>query len=485
MVAPRIGFSFNPYTGTVLRGGYGLFYGLTSNSTFYTIRRENGVYQQQYNVNATVNPNSPYIAAGANCTPAPGTNRCFVQSGAYPAYAPQGGIPVFTPPGPAPINQVTGAPTPAVNPGLPLSVLSARGLDRNFLNPFSHSYDLTLEQQLPLRSTLTVAYVGNRGMRLPVFVDTNVDPTSGSTAVPYKFLTATGGTTQNITVPIYSRRLSTNTGAVLAGFSDVNSWYHSLAVSVRKPLSHGVEVLANYTWAKTMDGGQVSGVNGTFNGTDTPLDPFARGHRQGRSAEYARSDLDQRGRFVGSVVATSKLPIANRFAAYAANGWQVSGTFTAQTGFPLTAYMNNSPVSAIGDGGLSGAALSLNNAGTPARVPDAIARRNSFAGPGVHNLDARVSRQFPFLREGMRLELSAEAFNVVNHRNILSVTTAAYAYVAPGATGQGVTCPANTTANPSAGCIVPFTATPFATPTSTSSTLYGPRQIQLLGKLYF
>ncbi len=483
MGAPRFGFSWNPHEGTVVRGGYGIFFGLTSNSTFYTIRRENGVYQQQFNVNATTNPNNPYSTLTGTPTGQP--NRAFQQSGSYVAYAPQGGTPAFTPPGPAPINQVTGAPTPAVNPGLPTAILSARGLAENFRNPFSHSWDLTVEQQLPLHSTLTMAYVGNRGMRLPVFVDTNVDITSGSTARPYTFLPGNGAPSQSLAIPIYSRRLVPTTGSVLAGFSDVNASYHSLAVTVRKPLSYGVEVLANYTWAKTLDGGQVSGVNGTFNGTDTPFDPFARGHREGRGAEYARSDLDQRGRFVGSVVATSKLPIANRYASYAVNGFQLSGTFTAQTGFPLTAFLNNSPVSAIGDGGLTGAELSLNNSGTPGRVPDQIASRNTFTGPGVHNLDARVSRLFPFFREGMHLELAAEAFNVVNHRNILATTTVGYAFVAAGQSGQGVACPASTANNPSAGCIVPYTATPFATPTSTSSVLYGPRQLQLLGKLYF
>ncbi len=474
MAAPRFGFAWNPQPGTVVRGGYGLFFGLSSNSTFYTIRRENGVYQQQFNVTplpgAANLPNSPYVAIGG------GSNLAFQQSGVYPTYAPQGGIPVFTPPGPAPINLVTGVATPAVNPGLPTSVLSARGLDPSFRNPFSHSFDLTVEQQLPLRSTLTMAYVGNRGMRLPIFVDTNVDPNSGSTARPYTAIAA-NGTTQQVALPIYSARLSDATGSVLTGFSDVNSWYHSLAVTIRKPLDHGVEVLANYTWAKTMDGGQISGVNGTFNGTNTPLIPFALGHRQGRGAEYSRSDLDQRGRFVGTLLATSKLPIGNRFAAYAANGWQLSGTFTAQTGFPLTALMANAPTSAIlGDGGLTGAEVSLNNSGTPGRVPDQVARRNSFVGPGLHNLDARVSRTFP-VREGMSFELAIEAFNVVNHRNILAVSTTAFSYQTP------VQC--GTNADTSAGCIVPYTQTPFATPTSTSSILYGPRQLQLLGKFYF
>jgi hypothetical protein len=277
-----------------------------------------------------------------------------------------------------------------------------------------------------------------------------------------------------ITVPIYTRRISNNTGSVLTGFSDVNTWYHSMAVSIRKPLSYGVEVLANYTWAKTMDGGQSGAPNGTFNGTDAPLIPFALGHRQGRGAEYSRSDIDQRGRFVGSIVATSKLPIANHYAAYAANGWQLSGTFTAGTGFPVTGFVNGTITSAInGDGGVTGAIVT---SGTGTRVPDAIARRNAFTGPGVHNLDARISRSFPLPHEGMAIEVSAEAFNVVNHRNILSVNNSLDNYTAAG-TGS---CSAFVG---SSGCFAPNTA--FGTPTRTSNILYGPRQLQLLGKFVF
>ncbi|SEC22249.1 TonB-dependent receptor [Terriglobus roseus] len=483
MAAPRFGFAYNPTPTTVVRGGYGLFFALTSNSTFYANRRENGVYQQQFNVSATTAPNSPYVTAGATCTPTAGTNRCFAQSGAYASYAPIGGIPAFTPPGPASVNLVTGTPTPAVNPGLPTSVLAARGNDPGFLNPYTHSFDLAVEQQLPGRATLTVSYVGTRGMRLPIFVDTNVDPASAAVRT-YTYI-APGGATTVIPVTTYTRRLYNTTGSMLTGFSDVNSWYHSMVASFRKPLSHGVEVLANYTWAKNMDGGQVSGVNGTFNGTDTPLDPFARGHRQGRSAEYSRSDIDVRGRFVGSVVATSSFPIANRFAAYAANGWQLTTTVTAQTGLPVTAFLNNSPTSPIGNGGLSFAALSLNNSGTPARVPTQVAPRNGFAGPGIHNTDLRISRQFPFLREGMRLEFAAEAFNIANHRNILGVSSTYLAYTAGGTTSQGTACPTSAGTGTGNGCLVPYTATQFQNQTSTSSTLYGPRQLQLLGRIYF
>jgi hypothetical protein len=178
--------------------------------------------------------------------------------------------------------------------------------------------------------------------------------------------------------------------------------------------------------------------------------------------------------------------IENKFARYALDGFSISGTLSAQTGLPLTGFMAAAPASLISDGGLTGAELSLFNSGTNGRVPDIAAARNAFPGPGVHNVDARVSRSFP-LHESISLQLWAEAFNLTNHKNILGVNTNLYNWIGSGlssVTSSGsVVCPTSSTG----GCIVPLASSSaqFGTQNSTSAVLYGPRQLQLSAKLFF
>ena len=86
------------------------------------------------------------------------------------------------------------------------------------------------------------------------------------------------------------------TGAILAGYSIVNSLYNSFVLTVRKRMEHGVEFVANYTLSKAEDDGQVMGQFGTFNGTDYTVDPY------NQKAMWGLSDLDQRHRVTANVV---------------------------------------------------------------------------------------------------------------------------------------------------------------------------------------
>ena len=453
MFQPRLGFNWNPTPKTVVRGGYGLFYGLTQGSTYYTMRVENGVFQQQYNASPST------------------------------TWAPQNLGVLFTPPGPVLAAPFSGAVAPVVQggTGATLAPLAARGLDPGFKNPYSHSFDVAVDQEFPGRFALSLGYVANRGMRLPRFIDTNVQRATESKS--YDIVDANGVTQSTVTLPWYTQRVTYSTAAMLAGFSDINSWYHSMVVTVKKPMEHGLEVLANYTWSKTMDEGQVGGPSGTFNGTDVALDPY------NYKAEYARSDLNLKNRFVGNLVWAPTVKTSIRPLTYAAQGWSISGTFTAQTGFPLTAAMANYPSSALttpaisGDGGLTGASVSWFNSPTPGRVPQLP--RNYFPAPGLRNVDARLARDFT-ITERTKLQFYVEAFNLMNHTNILGVNTKYSSYVTPLASTSKGYNPACDAASHTNGCIVPYTAADqLGTTTSTSGVLYGARQMQFSAKFLF
>ena len=479
MIQPRVGFVYSPFRGSVVRGGYGMFFGLIPLSAYYNVRVENGVFQQQYN-----------LSAG--------------QAG-----APTDLNVLFTPPGPPLAAPFAGALTPQAIGAPANPSLSPHGISPTYTQPYTHSWDLSIEQQVLPKTSFTIGYVGTRGMRLPYAIDVNQPAYTGATRT-YDVVNAAGVTQSTVTVPFYPSTLtkpSPNDGNFSVSYSGLNTWYNAMAVTVKQQMYWGFSGLFNYTWAHTEDLGQISGTGGGFFGTDVILDPFNPREHYGSNInmtrEQGRSDIDMRGRFVGSLVYTTKYHFANRFVSYGANGWELSGTATEQSGFPITALMSSNPgaglyttaagttATAAGfDGSATGAADNTNNAPSSAYGRAPFVPRNGFKGPGVHNIDLRISRDFPLFKQ-YRFEILAEAFNIENHRNGLAVATTAYAFTSPAVTpttpNGAATCP---TASHTNTCIAPYaattsTTTPFGTINSTSSVLYGARQMQFAAKLFF
>jgi len=440
--APRIGIAWQIGNGMVLRTGYGISYAQTPGSTYYAQRVENA------NIQAT------YVCSS-------------------PAQCPQLTFPnvPFAPPGPPMTAPFAGALTPTVTPfNISAGTTLNHGMVPDFVNPLVHQGDVTFEKQLPGNMAFTAAYVVSRALRLPAYLDANLAPSTGTKT--YDITNLSGATQSTITLPVYGARANPQTGQILAGFSDVNSWYNSMAISLRKRMSHGVEFLANYTLSKAIDGGQVAGANGTFFGTDPPIDPG------NRKLEYGISDLNQTHRFVGSAVYQPRFKVANRVTGQAVNGWNFSTIITMSTGQPITELISGMPSGVGPDGGLTGGLVTNTGGLIGGRAP--FIPRNSINNPNLYDVDFRISREFRIL-ERARLELTGEAFNLFNHTNVTQIGPTstnggalAFNYTA---IGSGV-CAGHTNA-----CIVPNAA--FPTNTTTTTAIFGPRQLQISGRISF
>src|SRR6202140_4097339 len=216
---------------------------------------------------------------------------------------------------------------------------------------------------------------------------------------------------------------------------------NGLVLSLHKPMSHGLELLFNYTYSKALDNGQTAGTNGTFFGSDGVLDPY------NLKRDYSYSDLDQRHRFVGSVIwePSYEKGLSSAVARQLLNGWSLSTIVVAAAGQPYSAMIGTSILgSAIpGDGGMTGAEVSTFAGPTGGRA--SWLPRNFYNLPNYQTVDFRLGRGVSFL-EKYRLNLMVDAFNLFNSTIVGGVNTTAYTY---SGAGTGV-CAGHTN-----GCLVP------------------------------
>jgi hypothetical protein len=484
-VQPRVGFSWSPFSGTVVRGGYGIFSGLNQGSTYYAMRVENGVVQINYNYTAC--ESSVGSVSGAKCPTVPSTANTLV----YP------NVP-FIPTGP-PLSGAlypTGGAAPAVNGPSKIGTQSFHGLDPNFVPPFTHEMSLSVEQALPGKLSMQVGYVGTRGMRLPVFVDANLIGQAPHGIRTYNVLTsvAAGATLiKQLTVPVYlpTDRRNTSLASFNTGFSVANTWYNALSVTVKRPFQNGFELLGNYTWAKATDTDQVQGNNGTFYGGDTPLDP------NNIRLENGPSDTDIRGRFTMSFVYQPRIFMDNILVKNLVDDWTFSGDEIASDGEPIflglsgTVYSGNTSATSYGDeGSIFGGAMSSSSGSATTGRPPQIGR-NSIYMPGYNNVDFRVTRVFP-IHDQVSFQLIGEAFNLLNHTIITGVNGTYSQYTAAAGTASSdVVCNASGAAPAGSalqGCISPYTGTglsAFGVTSGTNDLLFGARQLQISGKFTF
>jgi hypothetical protein len=405
---PRLGLAYAPFASgrLTLRGGYGIYYSRPATTHInFTINSPPTYALRRSPAGALVTLEDPFV-------PLPS----------------QAEFPTFV-------------------PGV---LLSSSTFERRLRTPYFHQYNASLQSALSQDLLVEVAYVGTRGHNL--FRNVRINQARlASTGQP--IVNAVTGQVITTNTPANAVLRAPYQGADIAGFLQyqysAESAYNSLQMSLTRRLSHGLQLLASYTYAKSLDNasGQADVDLTTILGNQ--LDP---------RANRGVSDFDRTHRFVLSYLWDLPRPT---FAARSTAGrlllsnWQVAGIITAMSGLPIDIIDTAAGSFYFGaNSGLSrpswapGATRETATSNVPPGYffnPFAFVRpvvqsgrpipsshgsavagaqgtdignvgRNPLRGPRQTNVDFSVIRRFP-LAETKNIELRAEFFNLFNHVN--------------------------------------------------------------------
>jgi hypothetical protein len=410
LLAPKIGFAYEPGAKVVVRGGFAIAYnhldvalfnnaledgpGIANfgpccgtNALDFSTPFDGG--QIKYEIGATNSPFSfpinPALATGTNANGFPN---------------PYGG----------------GTPSVEVYGALP-----------NTRPPVAALYSFEVETQLPWNLTSTFGYAGSEGHHFARLVNQN-------------FLY------NNANSPVY---------AAYFAQTDSDQNYNALNVQLRHTLQHGLAMSAVYTYSKGLD--QVS--NGDLadsNGNQT--------NPANNKTEWGPSDYDTRNRFVATALwEAPHVHSGSAFVDTLTNGWQINGTYTKHSGFPFTPVTYNLTTSAfvLGSGVVSptrplkysggavyGCSSSLFTSGgdfpnggesyfdiTPPANSHAYVPgigRNSFSGPCFQDVDLSFAKEFAYDFGDHHSVLRIQA-NMYNPFNILQLQPITNGNANPGA----------------------------------------------------
>ena len=406
-VAPRFGFAWTPLgPDTVFRGGFGIFYdALPAFVGDQFMRNMPGVIDERVNGAAWADPATASIA-----------NDC--------ARALQSGF----------SSGVSWNDVKVVN-GFPCRRPSYNNQAGTFHTPYYEQWSLGIQQALGNKASISLGYIGNHGVHIPVYNEgENAYDTGGC-----------GGPCYGGALP--SAPPSNAFGVVQQYQSAAVSNYNGVTTTFNQRMTYGFTVQASYTWSHTMDDVSNGGTTLFYNGNTSlqyQVNPTCL-----RCNNYGNSDYNVSSSFNAAYVWNMPYKFSGKFANAAFGGWILSQNFFARTGLPYTlldgfdALGNYTPTypplqttllatnqtcsnghsqcvpfqdptgatssPAYNIPGITGVALP----GFPTQ------RRNTYRGPGFFDSDVTIGKNFK-LTERFLFNFTTNFYNVFNHPNFSS-----------------------------------------------------------------
>ena len=313
-----------------------------------------------------------------------------------------------------PLSSTDAAP-PAITPAnLASSTLFA--FDPNLKLPYTLQWNVALEQAIGRQQTITASYVGSAGRRLiQSFYVSQPNPSFAN--------------------------------ADLIGNS-ATSDYDALQLQFQRRLVHGLQVVASYTWAHSLDDASAGSIGNRSNTLVPSLNA---------KVNRGPSDFDIRNSFSGALSYDLPTPKAQRVLRVVLGGWSTQNVIQVRSATPIDVnypnrYAIGGALVAVRPDVVSGVPLYLYGAqypggkainNTPGAVPggcpdgspsvgpfcpppinatthepdgQGTLGRNALRGFGAAQWDFAVHRTFP-IRESLSLQFRAEMFNALNHPN--------------------------------------------------------------------
>lgn len=295
-----------------------------------------------------------------------------------------------------PYSQIAGLLVPPslnVTPTPPYSGFSLT--DPNLTIPYTEQWNLSIDQQLNPRNTLTVSYVGNNGKKLTFM----------------QYFESIGN---------FEGLYYTNNGS--------QSSYHSVQVQDTGRITDNLDIVGSFTYAHALDN--------------------ASGDFVGQPPVWGNSDYDLRRVLNLALNYHSPTVKGERWSQKLTHGWLLANRFSTQSGYPLNVVQGYASLSSRSYGPihpdlvpgvpiyLHGRAADFGGKPVPASWrlnPAAFAAvpedadgnptrlgtlgRNFLRNPSFYALNTALQRSFP-IYENLRIDFRAEAFNIFNHPNL-------------------------------------------------------------------